>query len=947
MNRRKRKNLQISKNKTLATIIAIILLSSMAFSMNALSTVNAAGLYPIPGHPTDSYDLNTYTAVQQGMYWNGMVANASATRILLWTRFHDMIPTHSFMMIAPNPVGVGQSFNVVMFNPQVPPNALLVNNIRYQFKIAVVKPDNSIENLPATGTSSGNVGGGQGGASGGVYFSDSTGSTYTAYTPDQIGNYTLTVYYQQLQYLWNSTVGGGSNDYYGVTFLASNFTTTVTVQQQPVMQNGLENIPALPTEYWTRPIEGQNTNWYVVSSNWLSDSHDRDNGGMENRFQPDGTAPNSSHILWTRPTEDNGILGGTNEGRTGLGNAFNAGSQYQPRNLNPIIMYGRLYYCPNIWYTGQGDFMDCVDLKTGQLIYEVNTTALVGSKFSMTSYTTSTNPSNSWFGYYYSQDDPNQHGIVTPGWLFTPDYRRSLQPERGIPSIFNITNVPSAVSSVEIQGPAGENLRYVLVNKGNTTNPSWYLSQWNSSRVIPASSDGGTMNNIDASTANRFDWNVSLSWSFATSPTIRAAKLGDILFGSNGSWPSASGSPSYAYPDNVTVWAISLNTTNTSNPLGSLLYMKTIPVDDVTLNTNYLFERASAAEGVFVANEVPLERFHVYDMRTGNELFKTDIQADLNPYGYFTWPSQIAVTQTKLAYGLLFTAGYVGSVSAYNLTTGQLQWRQTFPSGGEKINDYVQMEALIADGKIFVGTHEHSADTPLYKGEHVHAFNAYTGEIIWDMASWGYPETFATADGVLIYWNNYDAQVYALGKGPSSTTVQAPLTSITAGDKVVIQGTVMDISAGTKQKQQAADHPNGVAAVSDASMSSWMEYIYMQKTLPTNTTGVPVSLDAVDPNGNYIHIGTATSDTQGLFHYTWNTPNVPGDYSVFASFAGTESYWPSNAETAMVVGQAPSATASPQPQAALPPLDMYLLYATIAIIAAIAIVGILLLRKRP
>ena len=925
----------------MAIVITLILVTSMAVSIGALE-IQPAKAEVINGI---NYDTNTATAIHQGMNWPGMNANASTTRILLWTRFHDQIPTHVYWMAAPNPVGVGQTFNVVMFNPQVPPNALLGNPVRYQYKLTVTKPDGTVENLPAAGTTSGNVGAGQGGAQNGVFVSDSTGSTYTAYTPDQAGNYTLIINFLQMVYLWNSTNGGVANvDYYGTTWVASSFSSTVVVQQDPVSLT-LPIIQAQPTEYWTRPIEGQNTAWYTVSSNWLSDSHDRDNGGMENRYTPDGTAPNSAHILWTRPTEDNGIVGGTNDGRNG-GNSFNAGSQYQPRNLNPIIMYGRLYYDPNVWYTGQSDFMDCVDLKTGELIYEVNTTALVGSKFSMTSYTTSTNPSNSWFGYYYSQDDPNQHGIVNPGWLFTPDYRRSLQPERGIPSIFNITNVPVATSSVEIQGPAGENLRYQLVNKGTTASPSYYLAQWNSSKVIPASSDGTTMSNIDASTANRYDWNISMPWNFSTTPTIRAAKLGDILFGSNGSWPSASGSPSYAYPENVTIWAINLD--RTSANFGQAIYFKTIPIDDATANTNQLFERASADEGVFVTNEVPLCKFHVYDMQTGNERFSTDAQADLNPYGYFTWPSQIAVTQTKLAYGMLYTGGYVGAVSAYNLTTGLLQWRQVFPSGGEKIQNFVQMLALIADGKVYVGTHEHSADTPLYKGEQIHCLNATTGATIWDMNAWGYPETFATADGVLIFWNNYDAQVYAVGKGPTQMTVNAPNTGAEFGAPVVIRGTVTDISAGTKQQAQAARFPNGVAAVSDASQQGWMDYVYMQKGRPTNTTGVPVSLSVVDANGNFRNIGTATSDSSGMFSLTW-TPDIQGSYTVIASFAGSESYWPSYAESSFAVSN-PTPTASPSQQITLPPTETYFAISTAAIIIAIAIVGLLIvlvLRKRP
>jgi len=42
---------------------------------------------------------------------------------------------------------------------------------------------------------------------------------------------------------------------------------------------------------------------------------------------------------------------------------------------------------------------------------------------------------------------------------------------------------------------------------------------------------------------------------------------------------------------------------------------------------------------------------------------------------------------------------------------------------------------------------------------------------------------------------------------------------------------------------------------------------------PTNFTGVPVLIVAVDPNGNYITIDNATTNTDGLFHYTWTTPD--------------------------------------------------------------------------
>ena len=186
--------------------------------------------------------------------------------------------------------------------------------------------------------------------------------------------------------------------------------------------------------------------------------------------------------------------------------------------------------------------------------------------------------------------------------------------------------------------------------------------------------------------------------------------------------------------------------------------------------------------------------------------------------------------------------------------------------------------------------------------------------------------------------------------GPSVTKVTAPQTSITAGNEVVIQGTVMDTSAGTQQTVQKADFPNGVPLASDASMADWMGYVYQQQAKPTNFTGVSVSIDAVDPNNNTIHLGTATTNANGLFGYVWQTPNVPGQYTITATFAGTNGYWPSNAQTMMDLLNAPSATTAPI-TAPTSVVDTYFVPSVIAIIVVIiigiAILAFLSLRKRP
>ena len=69
-----------------------------------------------------------------------------------------------------------------------------------------------------------------------------------------------------------------------------------------------------------------------------------------------------------------------------------------------------------------------------------------------------------------------------------------------------------------------------------------------------------------------------------------------------------------------------------------------------------------------------------------------------------------------------------------------------------------------------------------------------------------------------------------------------------------------------------------------------MGYVYQQQAAPTNFTGVTVTLTAIDPNGNFITLGTATTNANGLYHFTWTPPSIPGNYLVTATFAGNNGY---------------------------------------------------------
>ena len=197
------------------------------------------------------------------------------------------------------------------------------------------------------------------------------------------------------------------------------------------------------------------------------------------------------------------------------------------------------------------------------------------------------------------------------------------------------------------------------------------------------------------------------------------------------------------------------------------------------------------------------------------------------------------------------------------------------------------------------------------------------------------------ADGYLVTHSEADGLMYCFGKGQTETSVSVSDGVINEGSSVLVKGSVLDMSPA-----QA-----GTAAISDVDMTVWMEYLHqMNATLvnnpPMTAKGVEVSLDAVDPNNNFVHIGTVTSDSAGTYGLAF-APEVPGLYKIIATFAGSESYWASYAETYVNV-EAAHAVSPPAEQV---PTDFTPIYTAlaggvIAIIVAIAIAVVLILRKR-
>jgi outer membrane protein assembly factor BamB len=352
-------------------------------------------------------------------------------------------------------------------------------------------------------------------------------------------------------------------------------------------------------------------------------------------------------------------------------------------------------------------------------------------------------------------------------------------------------------------------------------------------------------------------------------------------------------------------------------------------------------------DGVILFESTKLLKRWGYDMKTGELLWESEPELPLSYYG-----------MSDCVYeGKLYSYGYSGQIRAYNITTGNILWNYNATTVGFESpygGNYPIDVFAIADGKLYTVASEHSPTQPLWRGPNLRCIDAETGEEVWSTLFWGenmgpgQPNAYM-ADDILVGLNYFDMQLYAFGKGPSATTVSAPQTVPTVGSSVMITGTVTDQTAtGSRNINNELDLAlKGTPAISDEDMSAWMEYLFMDQARPADAKGVEVVLETLDPNGNFYEIGRTTSDVNGNYGLMWEPP-VPGEYKIFATFAGSASYGPSQATTYISVAEAPAATPAPTPTPA-PMTDTYVLgigAAAIIAIVAIGLVIILMLRKR-
>jgi outer membrane protein assembly factor BamB len=571
-------------------------------------------------------------------------------------------------------------------------------------------------------------------------------------------------------------------------------------------------------------------------------------------------------------------------------------------------------------------------------------------------------------------DSPNQHGTIGYYWVTSPPGKTATWDlyddfsGQYICSIANVTwtdtnngrSVSKGAAGTSAMGPDGSILRYNFVNLAPTgAAPQWYLQVWNTSQVIMYDSyvthedvSGSNINwmwrpilNNTYNGRNGLSANVSIPTLALSSITVRQVipddQLVAIAAGSNNGSLSIPGS----------VVSINLKPGSVGQVINSYNFTVPSTVGDAygqneqysTKNT--VFGGVNIQTGIFWYYDPMTRVYFVYDLSNGQQLWTAPPAEQFQFYG---GSSAICYNGQFIDLG-----GYAGVVRAFDAKTGTSLWNWTAPLVGLDETSYqytpTYLGALSGDGQLYLYSNEHSVNNPIRRDAQIWDINATNGKLIWMLTDWPSSAPIM-GDGRLLVVDAHDEMIYCFGRGPSATTVSAPQIIPALGAGMMITGTVTDQSPyGHRDINGNIDRAlKGTPAIADASMDAWMEYMFHQRPKPTNAFGVDVSLVAIDPNGNYIPIGTTTSDSNGNYGIKY-TPEVPGTYQILATFAGSNAYGPSSASTYLAVGDA-AATPVPTAEPVQSTADAYFVPAIAGLFVLIIVVAIvlalLMLRKK-
>ena len=772
----------------------------------------------------------------------------------------ERMPTFLQLSVSPDPVGKGQPLyiNAFMTKPTVTATVGGAGTNYIGIWVRMTRPDGSTYDFPAK-------------------TSDPTGGTWFTYEPELIGEYTFQAFYPGQHISETVSAMFGSPTTYDFYYDPSE-SEVVTVNVQEEQIEWIYRTPGPPEEYWTRPIYATNWDWDVLGGHWfgLGVPAFANTGGYDamGNYQPYSKAPNTPHIVWSKPTHIGGLPGGHIEGTQETNYMSTTITKYF---FEPVILNGILYYAKMEGPGGNVHTWEALNIRTGEVLWtrpagetgsEVIRMGSIALSHTMQEY-------GSWAHIYGAEGGGFFGGItalrVYDAW--TGDY------------IATIENPQSPSYIVQEGGNTPGALLGYYSSGGN-------LIMWNSSKLLGPSGTGYDLNYNPSGT---YDWADGIEWTApipnqvngnSVSLSVSAVTRDVILLRSAptpGMWISAS-----------LGWQV---TAGMDAKTGALLWgpiNQTLPFyEDITL--------IAAGDGAYVLHNKDKNEAWGYSLIDGSYKFGP-VKLNGNAWSTLSRSSDIA-------YGLCYVWDAGGWVNAINVTTGEIAWSFNRGSSGydTPYGTYLLWyNDAIADGKIYLSEGA-MYNPPLHPARTI-CLNATTGDLIWSILSYTGRNCPAIADGHMIVWNSFDMKIYSFGKGPTETTAVVQNDMIPVDGTTLIKGSVMDISPGAQQDGVIQRFPNGIPAVADEDMREWMEYVYMQQRHPLDTLGrdvkgVTVHITAMDPNNNTRDLGNATTDAWGNYVFEFE-PEVSGMYQLIVTFEGSESYWRSSATTYVKVGQA-------------------------------------------
>ncbi|PVX27137.1 MAG: hypothetical protein CW716_03825, partial [Candidatus Bathyarchaeum sp.] len=750
------------------------------------------------------------------------------------------VPTYSKVLVSPNPVGVNQQVTINMFNA-IP---TLTTGIYYNLTVKVTDPTGHTTTL-------------------GPFDTDTTGGTFTNLTPDQIGIWEFQMFSPE------QTLSGGYTQLAGQSEVFK-----LTVQEDQVGRETFPTPPG-PENYWETPVNAMNAeNWYTHMGEWwgLSGITFEQTGSnyYGGNFNPYTDSVYAGHILWTKPWGAGGVSGGE-AGNDQVTGHYWTTRQYQPQYA-PIILDGIMY---SVLYTtsmrsAAYNGIVATDLFSGETLWTIEDTT-----------------ERLRVGWAPTWHNLNDYGTVGPYLITTGDHP-------GVDTAGTTYNIDDSTTGKYMASIInGQSMTLVIDDDRDlvgyyqdTSGSETQLVRWDMTDCVGMTTNGEPGFGWGLTQDREYDFANGIVFSEPVFDFATIEGVTDPSLLAGGGWTGPSFAINSITNDEVVftggftfgqgfggttngwlvVGAMDKNT-------GEQLWARNITYAESETMLPFTRTEMGIEDGLWINANMENFMVEAWDTRTGVKAWSTELTGDNGGAPHYF--DQFNLRWSPGPDGASFYRGHGGDIWCLEHEDGNVRWytnttKLVGAPGAESPYDIwplwvFECDCITNNVAYFPIGAEYNP--PMFPGAQMCAVNVTDGSLVWSEVGF-YIRSTSCAYNVLLSLNAYDNQIYAWGKGPSATTVAASPKVTVHGNSVIIEGTVIDVSVGTNRNDVAANFPNGLPCVSDASMSKWMEYAYMQQAKPEDVEGVEVFLKIRDPNGDY-YSTYVTTDENGVFSLMW------------------------------------------------------------------------------